>query len=310
MGAHMAFAETRIRRPNGPVWRVALVVCLVAGALTLIGSTTVPPMATWTIAPLEGRVRFFFAERPDGLALLMQTESIYPSLSSIIEVRLARSSRRSLHAVVVGVRTPSVTALRVAADGPARGELLIGDVQGEFTLNWSYGGQQDAYHMVVTPTEIVLTPEGAPSFTMPEVTTRWARLPRDAVWVLVYDPVAYVVGENVWRPMAWEVYDAETRAFFADLEALGAQPFVPPEGVYTSTGFVAPWPERWIRQEADTIILRVHPQDGFWPVRWPQVRYYIHPDWTAVARLIEAYETRSVMVVGHSATGEYASSKR
>jgi hypothetical protein len=253
-----------------------------------------------TIVPLDSELNFEFEEAEGQFTLKLRTQRIYAVHNNEINASLTRPDFRTLWIDVDGI-VECIMCLETK--GPARKDVDLGGLTGEYRLVFSYLAQNDSYRLDVTPEEVTLTPGKALSLTH-AVHLSWRRLPAEAIWVVVHDRVAYL-GDGVWKPLNRSVYEEQAGQFFQELEALGAKQFIPDEGYYTNFLFIPPW-ETWHEPKPDGDWVTIPLAENRWyEFRWPDIRYYQYDgDWTQVKTLIDAYNARDITVWGYNWAGE------
>ena len=250
-----------------------------------------------TLLPIDGKIAFSIEEMGGVLTLKLQTETIYSSLSNVIDVTVDTSISNVIQVKVLGIVECRECA---AAIGPARKDIPLGVLEGNYDLEFQYSGQSQVYTLSVSSTQISLITQVQGDFMMPRY-PEWRRLPNDSLWVAVHNEGVYD-GKGNWQLLEWPTYRELAGRFFEDLEELGASMFLPVEGHYSNYLFIPPW-ENWHERTGDRVIIPLE-QEGWYEFRWPDIRYYHYGgSWEQVEELVEAYKETGLSIYGYDWSG-------
>jgi len=237
---------------------------------------------------LERNLIFTLEEAGGQFTLKATTQRMYECRGFSVSLQAIHSEPQQLDIVIQGFNPPGWCGDNFVA--PARGEAALGALEGTYTLRWRYGDLQDVYQVTVTPDAVSVQPEQT-QFTWPQYET-WQRLPADTIW--------FVMAQNPELPrddQARAALAAETSRFFAAVEALGAEPFNPAEGIYSQRLFIPPWPG-WLREGQGCTWLRVDIWKDYCVI-WPVVRYYHYTGPLEPLRaLVQPYTRNSPILLG------------
>jgi hypothetical protein len=228
-------------------------------------STPTSSPITTQATSLDTNIIFALEEVNGQVILKMRTEKIYGCANYSIDAHLNRPSLQGLKVVIKGIYRPEMCLNMI---GPAYLDINLGQPDGMYDLTFVYEEMQDRYHLTTSPDRLTVQAIEA-QFTWPKYET-WLRLPPDSVWFIAS---AYPWNEQI-TPIAVDrsAYEAEVEQFFATVEALGAAPFTPSEGIYTNRRFAPPWPSWW---QWKWDIVQMPLDDYRWrELQWPDIRYY------------------------------------
>jgi hypothetical protein len=250
--------------------------------------------------PLEGRVYLSVVERHGQMQLKLWTEKIYDSYNDHIDTVLDTTRQGTIKILIRGVITCDMQQVECAAIvGPARGELQLGNLSGEYDLVFEYAGQMQKYRLVITPADVRFYPVQLGSFLEPKY-LEWKRLPEHTVWFVVHNEGKYEGGN--WRPLDPSAYQRLSNEFFQNLEALRVEEFHPLDGHYTNEWFVPPW-ESWQQRSGDQVTI---PSDGEWFYLYtsPFIHYYVYAgDWQSLQYLVRTYIAKGLWIDSFNNSG-------
>jgi hypothetical protein len=260
--------------------------------------TTGPTPTPTRLEPLSGQLQFSLAETADHVTLKLQTEREYPDYNNIISVSLATTNTQHLEIKVEGIQRCNMCQPMV---GPATANFQLGSIQGSYELIFDYLNSKDVFHMLVTTSNITITPSNQETFVEP-ARLEWKRLPQDALWIVVHNEGVYD-GRGNWRPLDRTTFDELSMQFFNALEGLGATQFSPPEGHYSNALFVPPW-ENWRTSKGDRTVIPLA-KDSWYELRWPDIRYYHYAgEWRNIETLVESYRSKGLSIYAFDWAGK------
>jgi len=246
--------------------------------------------------PLDSNLVLAFEEAGGEVTLKMWTEKIYGCCNYQIDAQLSHVGPQQLEMVIRGLYQPEVC---LEAMGPATREADLGRVDGVYELVFVYQDLQDRYRLTVSPASISLQLDEA-RFTWPKYET-WLRLPPDAVWFVAQARTV----DSEGTPVALErpTYQAQVDEFYAAVEGLDAELFVPPAGAYSNRQFVPPWPGWW-HSKGDAVEIPID-DHSFYHFKWPDIRYY-HYTGSAerLQELLQEYNSATVAIGSYTWEGE------
>lgn len=266
------------------------------------------PFTPDQVLPLDTNLNVSLWEVASNLVVELTSQKPYPLLNYAVEgelavVEITATQQITLDLTVDGIFTP---ATGPAAVGPAEGQFPVGNgPDGRYVLRVRYAdpsGQvelEDSYTLLVSSSRLLLRPQEM-SFTWPRYST-WLRLPLDAVWFVVQSRETDAQGERF--DVTEEEFRAKAADFYDALEALGAEPLEPTEGVYAQDLFVPPW-ESWQVPAGEFVEVPVSGDSSFL-FKWPDIRYFRY-DGTAAAvtDLIADACVEEVWITGYTAAGQ------
>ncbi len=251
--------------------------------------------------PLESNIVLGLSEVGGEFILEMRTDKLYGTLNYQVVTDLVRkevttTKQISLEVHISGVLEP---AMGPAAIGPATAQVDLGELSGTYTISFIYEQMVDRYRLSVSPYSAILRPV-TNRFTWPRYTT-WRRLPEDAVWFVVQAQTVDKRGRPI--DVNPDAFQEKADAFYDDIEALGARPFVPRKGVYANQNFIPPWPD-WQIPDRGFVQVPVS-EDRAYLFTWPDIRYY-HFDGALreLEAVIETHCVDEVLISGYTQAGD------
>jgi hypothetical protein len=220
--------------------------------------------------PLEGNITLRIQESMGNFSLHMSTQKDY-GYGMVIESGLSTDNSHSLAIDIHYVYNPDHPYC-YAMSGPAKASFNLGSISGAHTLSISYNSLVDVYQVTFDSDKISVTTISS-SFTVPlhEVCLR---LSPDVIWFNTSCLEPSVIRSEDYVYLNREDYESYVNDFFAQIEALGAQRFVPEEGYYPYSGFIPPWPDRHTIEGDYTKILNPDDPSSFWSYKWMDNRFY------------------------------------
>lgn len=257
-------------------------------AVLLLASCRARPLAPVARAapaptpqPLEDTVKFALQEQAGAFLLELHSQSIY----ACTNYHLLSDLQRQPGVLTITLLGSLLEAPCAAGPGPARGVIELGELEGDWQLHIRHGSLQDSYDLTITAEQASAAPLQA-EFTH-LLFPRLQRLPPDSFWLLVFRPLAHPGGEHL--VIDHLDYQQAAADFFAEVEALGAQPYQPQAEPYTNVNFLPTTPMRG-RVNDPAVLVPVSQEGQLRPyllLNWPQVRYYTHPQAAALQPQIE-----------------------
>lgn len=293
--------HSRRRKLNTFLYVITIV--LLAGCNSIKTIQTPAPaieIDSITPQPLEGRIAFTFEEVGGNIKLKFQTEKIYPVYNNELVATIKRSDS-SIAITVLGVVTCRMRQMEcLEAMGPARLEIELGEIVGEYELLMIYNQDKQAYHLEITPEKISLIPKVTGARFEPKYLD-WNRIPENTIWFVTHNGGIYD-GEN-WVFLEQPEYTQLSTEFFQEIERKGAIEFQPVEGHYSNRYFIAPW-ESW--HESSSQMTKIDLDwDGYYEFKWPVIKYYeYYEEWKNVVPVVEEYNSYGVSIYGFSWNGE------
>ena len=246
--------------------------------------------------PLDSNLFFAFEEAGGQITLKVWTEKIYGCCNYEIDAELLHPNPREFEVMVKGIYRPAEC---LTTTGPATWEVNLGELDKVYDLVFIYEDLRSHHRLTISPESIVVKTEET-EFTQPKYET-WLRLPPDAIWFVAQARAVYPEGTSA--TVERSTYEADVERFFADLEKLSVEPFVPQEGIYSNRWFVPPW-SGWWQSEGEYILIPID-EHSFYHFKWPDIRYY-HYSGPAepIRELIQGYSSAIVSIAGYTWEGE------
>ena len=215
-------------------------------------------------------MNFKIQESKGDFSLYLYTGKNYGS-GTAIEASLSADDPQSLNVEIKYIYNPDYPYF-LAMSGPAGLTLELGRLDGEYELAFSYHGTFDRYRVVITHEKISVGSDTA-SFTSP-MHIEWLRLGPDVIWFNTFSLEPGVIRAEDYVYLGKEDYQDYVNNFFAEIEASGARRFLPEEGYYPYSGFIPPWPERFIFKGDYTEVTNPDTPNVIWSEKWMDIRYY------------------------------------
>ncbi len=260
-------------------------------------SVVTPPNAI----PLEGPVYLSVEELDAHIKLKLSTAEIYSVYNNEIQATLDTTTRPTIKITLNGLVTCYMRQIAcLTMEGPARSEIELGVISGEYDLMFQYAHQTQVYSFMVSATDVVFAPKDNSSFIMPKY-LEWKRLPQHSMWFVLHNEGIHTGGGN-WQPLERSVYEQLSTEFFRDIEQFDVEQFSPTEGHYTNYLFVPPW-ESWHETVGDIVKVPLE-GEGQYEFRWPYIRYYTYDgDWRSIDDLAETYREQGLGVSFFNVSG-------
>jgi hypothetical protein len=257
--------------------------------------------------PLDGSILFSVEELDSQISLKLETEEIYAHYNNDIETTLDMSSEGIIKITIKGIILCSMRFFNgsptecLTAEGPARNNINLGILSGEYELVFEYGSQVQTYHLTVTDTDLVLIPEEQSAFIKPTY-LEWKRLAERSMWFVVYNRWSHN-NRGEWRPMERSMFERLSATFFQDMEEYDVKQFLPSEGHYTNYLFASPWKSELERPP--------YFDPEFPSVGGPYIRYYTYQgDWGTIKELVDRYRVQGLGIDFSNTSGyPYAQGK-
>lgn len=267
------------------------------------GVSLIFPYFPDVVEPLDTNLILGLNETAGQITLALTSVKQFPALNYQIVVDLDRSAITDTRQITLAVSVEGilVPASGPAARGPATQEIELGELSGRYNLTIAYDAEDllDEYTLIATNQRILLRPEQN-SFTWPRYST-WLRLPEDALWFVVQSRELDAEGKPYETDR--EEFEQKSAQFYNELEALGADPIDPSEGIYTNHLFVPPWTS-WQVPDRTFVQVPVAPTQAYL-FKWPDIRYFVYQgDLGDVSDLIEAHCVQDVWITGYTWSGD------
>lgn len=265
---------------------------MIGGLLLGACSSTLEPQTV----PLDSNLFLAFEETGGRITLKVWTEKFYGCCNFQVDAELSYPGRQQIEIAIRGVYRPKVCLTEM---GPATWKVSLGRLDGAYELAFIYKGLRDRYRLTASSVSITLEPDEV-QFTWPKY-EMWLRLPPEAIWFVARARTVDPEGKTVYLDRS--SYQAEVERFFAALEGLGAEPFVPPEGVYSNRWFVPPW-SNWWQSDSGYIRIPINAR-SFHEFKWPDIRYYRYagaPE--RLKELVQNHSSAAAWITGYTWEGE------
>jgi hypothetical protein len=140
---------------------------VIAGAVLLLMFPLAACRSRERLAPLDSKLHFTFEEKNNVITLQLWTDKIYDETESYtIGADLRQTGSHVLHVTIRGIVLCIVCN---AGSGPARQEITLPSLDGNYTLLFDYQNEQtDTYALKVNARQISLAPTGAISLHIPK----------------------------------------------------------------------------------------------------------------------------------------------
>lgn len=262
---------------------------------------TIPVVVSPNAIPLEGSVYLSVEELNGHIKLKLRTEKIYSVYNNEIRTMLDTTTGRTIKITINGIVTCAMRQIEcLETEGPARNEIDLGIISGEYDLTFQYTHQTQAYSFMVSVTDIVFVPKDQSSFVEPKY-LEWKRLPEHSMWFVLHNEGVHMGGGN-WQPLERAVYEQLSAKFLRDIEQFDVEQFHPAEGHYTNYLFVPPW-ESWHEIVGDRVKIPLE-GEGWYEFRWPYIRYYTYVgDWRSIQELAETYRKQGLGISFFNVSG-------
>lgn len=220
------------------------------------------------VAPLPSDLTFAFEEVAGKVTLTIVTETDDLPCGNIdIVTHLNQDEWKTLEIQIEGIALNNDDQLCLDTVDPAWTSHRLGELEGEYTLRFLYEEQEDRYRLQVSSDALVIDPLQT-HITSPEY-EMWKRLPPNTIWILAHS-AGYDQDPTVFRERANRV--------FGDIEALGAESFVPEKGVYTNRHHIPP--VNYLSNEEHRLlqIVRYYQYDGSFAAIEEILAAHVDPD--------------------------------
>jgi hypothetical protein len=225
-------------------------------------------------------INFTLQEASGAFTLQMHTQEVFACNNHRLKAALERPAPEVWQITLLGVE-PAGRCIPIT--GEAFGSLPLGELAPTGELRFVSAGEQQVFAFTLSEGELKITPTQG-SVAMP-LFPELSRLPPDTAWLVVFHPP--IEGTRQSEPVDSTAYQALLDDLVVRLEELGAEIFLPPEGVYTNLNFLPPWPTLG-RVNQTGIIIPVTDAGDSLPyslLNWAQVFYFRYTG--NPARLVE-----------------------
>jgi hypothetical protein len=259
----------------------------------------VPTLNSVVATSLDSTIYFSVQELNGQIKLKLRTGKIYSHYNNKIHTVLDTTTPRGITITIHGI--DECLPLCLPALGPARSEIDLGRMSGDYDLTFQYAQQTQVYRLMVSATTLVFVSTNHSSFIEP-THLQWKRLPENSMWFVLDNIGVSTAGGDV-QPLEPTVYEQLSTAFFRDVEQFDVEQFQPAEGHYTNYLFVSPW-ESWHETVGDRVKIPLEEEGAWLEFRSPHIHYYTYiGDWHSIQALAETYSKQGFSVAFYNVAG-------